>query len=251
MPRPICLRFLPCHCLLFCCSCPSCLAGCCVASLHAVASSTRASCCTFASCSSALVSLVQLVVASILLTPPCPICRLHHLEGWAQAADHLGPTPSPLTVPSPLVLRLLHLLSGWMLCHLFSRCHIPCQGLRLSSHRRLSFLRSGASCLAGCCVAVHPVRQPQLHQHHAIKVQLELIQHRLQVTDHQRQHYVPPHPTHTLVPPGNSVSKLPLCMGITVWKWGLTAPHYNMGTIQSLTHFHKVFVTIWAPYENN
>ena len=45
-------------------------------------------------------------------------------------------------------------------------------------------------------------------------------------------------------------------MGIAIWKRGLTRPYFHMGTIQSLTHFHKVFVTIWefrkkSPYENN
>ena len=129
LPRPICLRFLPCHYLLFCRSCPSCPAGCCIASLHAAASPTSASCCAVASRSSALVPLVRLVVASILLTPPCPICWLHCLEGWARATDHLGPPPSPLAAPLPLVLPLLRLLSGWLLCHLSSRRCIPCQRL--------------------------------------------------------------------------------------------------------------------------
>jgi hypothetical protein len=45
-------------------------------------------------------------------------------------------------------------------------------------------------------------------------------------------------------------------VGITIWKRGLTRPHFHTGTIQSPTHFHKVFVTIWefrkkSPYENN
>ena len=45
-------------------------------------------------------------------------------------------------------------------------------------------------------------------------------------------------------------------MGITVWKRGLMRPRFHMGTIQSLTHYHKVFLTIWefrkkSPYENN
>ena len=123
----------------------------------------------------------------------------------------MGPPPSHLAAPSPLVLWLLRLLSGWLLCHLSSRRRIPCQRLCLSLRRRLSFLRSRASCLAGCCVAVHPVHQPQLHRHPASEVQLELVQHRLQVADHRQQHYVPPHPAPTLVPPGNGVSKLLLC----------------------------------------
>ncbi len=165
LPCPICLRFSPRHCLLFCRSRPSCPAGCCVASLHAATSPASASCCAVASCSSALAPLVRLVVASILLTPPCPICRLHRLEGWARAADHLGLAPFPLAAPLPLVLLLLRFLSGWLLCHLSSCRHIPCQCLRLSSRHRLLFLRSCDSCLAGCCVAIHPVRQPQLHRH--------------------------------------------------------------------------------------
>jgi hypothetical protein len=45
-------------------------------------------------------------------------------------------------------------------------------------------------------------------------------------------------------------------IGITGWKRGLRASYYHMGTIQSLTHYHKVFVTIWefrkkSTYENN
>jgi hypothetical protein len=211
LPHPICLRFLPRHCLLFCRSGPSCPAGCCIASLHAAASPASASCCAITSRSSALAPLVWLVVASILLTPSCPICRLHCLEGWDWAADHLGLPPSPLAASLPLVLLLLRLLSGWLLCHLSSCRRIPCQRLCLSSRRRLSFLCSCDSCPAGCCVAVHPVRQPQLHRHPTSKVQLELVQHRLQVADHRQQHYVPPHPAPALVPPGNGVSKLPLC----------------------------------------
>ena len=133
----------------------------------------------------------------------------------------MGPAPSPLAAPLPLVLPLLRLLSGWLLCHLSSRRCIPCQRLCPSSRRRLLFLRSRASCLAGCCIAIHPVRQPQLHQHPASKVQLELVQHRLQVAGHRRQHYVPPHPAPALVPPGNGVSKLPLCWhdtGLEGWE---------------------------------
>ena len=211
LPRPICLRFSLRHYLSFCRSRPYCPAGCCIASLHAPASSASASCCTVTSRSSALAPLVWLVVASILRTPPCPICRLHRLDGWARAVDHLGPPPSPLAARSPLVLLLLRLLSGWLLCHLSSRRCIPCQRLRLSSRRRLLFLHSRVSCPAGCCVATHPVRQPQLHQHPASKVQLELVQHRSQVADRRQQHYVPPHLAPALVPPGKGVSKLPLC----------------------------------------
>jgi hypothetical protein len=195
LPRPICLRFLPCHFLLFCPSRLSCPAGCCIVSLHATASPASASCCAVASCSSTLTLLVRLIVTSILFTPPCPICWLNCLEGWARAADHLGPPPSPLATPLPLVLSLLRLLSGWWLCHLSSCRCIPCQRLRLLSRSHLSFLRSRVSCPAGCCVAVYPVRQPQLHQHPASEVQLELVQHWLQVADHRRQHYTPPsHP---------------------------------------------------------
>ena len=125
LPRPICLRFSLRHYLSFCRSRPYCPAGCCIASLHATASSASASCCTVTSRSSALAPLVWLVVASILRTPPCPICRLHRLDGWARAVDHLGPPPSPLAARSPLVLLLLRLLSGWLLCHLSSRRRIP------------------------------------------------------------------------------------------------------------------------------
>jgi hypothetical protein len=44
-------------------------------------------------------------------------------------------------------------------------------------------------------------------------------------------------------------------MGIPIWKWGLTHPHFHMGTIQFLTRFHMMSVTIWelrkkSPYEN-
>ncbi len=123
----------------------------------------------------------------------------------------MGPPPSPLATPPPLVLLLLCLLSGWLLCHLSSHRCIPCQRLCLSSCHCLSFLRSRAACLAGCCIAIHPVCQPQLHQHPTSKVQLELVQHRSQVADHRQQHYVLPHPAPALVPPGNSISKLPLC----------------------------------------
>jgi hypothetical protein len=33
---------------------------------------------------------------------------------------------------------------------------------------------------------------------------------------------------------------------IPVWKGGLMHPHFHMGTVQSLTHFHTVSVTIWG-----
>ena len=88
LPCPICLRFLPRCCLSFCCSHPSCSSGCCVTTPHAAVSPASASRCTVVSCSSALVPLVRLVVESILLTPPCPICRLHCLEVWVRAAEH-------------------------------------------------------------------------------------------------------------------------------------------------------------------
>ena len=44
-------------------------------------------------------------------------------------------------------------------------------------------------------------------------------------------------------------------MGIPIWKRGLTHPHFHMGTIQFLTRFHMMSVTIWefrkkSPYEN-
>jgi hypothetical protein len=122
------------------------------------------------------------------------------------ATSHLPPL---LATPLPLVLPLSPLLSGWLLHRLSSCRHVPCEHLLL--RRCLLFLRSCTSCLASCCIVVHPICQPQLHRHPASKVQLELIQHRLQVADHRQQHYVPPHPALALVPPGNDVSKLPLC----------------------------------------
>ena len=63
--RGRCLLLSPRRCLLFCRSCASYLAGCCVTSPHAVAfpASASASCHTVASRSSALVPLVRLVVA--------------------------------------------------------------------------------------------------------------------------------------------------------------------------------------------
>ena len=194
------------------------------------------------------------------------------------ATSHLPPL---LTTPLPLVLPLLPLLSGWLLHHLSSYRRVPCQ--RLLLRRRLSFLRSCASCTAGChidsphtavshlpallpgglgpgggslwaaafssrravtfCSAAlapliwlvvvtplltpsHPLPAPpplvapsplvppllrllsgwllcrhpphpppQLHQHPANKVQLELIQHRSQVAYHCQQHYYRPTPS--------------------------------------------------------
>ena len=131
LPRPICLHFLPRRCLLFCHSRASCWAVCYVASPHAATSLASASPHAITSCSPTLTPLVWLVVASILLMPPHPICRLHHLEGWAQAADHLGPPPSPLAMLLPLVLPLSRLLSGWLLRCLSSRHRDPCQRLCL------------------------------------------------------------------------------------------------------------------------
>ena len=202
--------------------CPSCPVDCCVASLRTAASPASAFRRAVPSRSSALAPLVRLVVASIHLTLPRPICQLHCLEGWAQAADHLGPPPSTLAAPLPLGLPLLRLLSGWLLRCLSSRHPVPFQRLRLSSRRRLSFLRYCTSCPYGCCVAVRPVRQPQLHQHPTSKVQLECVQPRSQVADHRRQHYIlsPPCPR-PLVPPGSGVSKLPLCgrdTGLEGWE---------------------------------
>ena len=66
------------------------------------------------------------------------------------ATSHLPPL---LAVPLPLVLPLLPLLSGWLMRRLFPRHRVPCQSLLL--HPRLSFLRSRASCLAGCRIDSH------------------------------------------------------------------------------------------------
>ena len=154
------LRLLPRRRLLFCRSRASCLAGCCVASPQlsrllsgwllrrlssrhhdpyggrSLGATAFPSCRTVASLSYVLVPLVWMVVELHLLT------LLHPL-----------PAPLPLATPLPLVLPLLRLLSGWLLCRLSSRLHIPCQRLHLSLRRRLLFLRSHTSFLAGCCVA--------------------------------------------------------------------------------------------------
>ena len=159
------------------------------------------------------------LVAPLPLVPP--ILRL--LSGWLShrfSSRRHVPSAGSIAWRAGTGWRITWgrcLLSGWLLCHLSSRRCIPCQRLRLSLRRCLSFLCSCASCPAGCCVAIHPVCQPQLHQHPVSKMQLELVQHRSQVVDHHRQHYVPPHPAPALVPPSNSVSKLPLCW----WDTGL------------------------------
>ena len=80
--------------------------------------------------------------------PPPPLasclagCRVNFFHA---AMSHLSPLLAALL---PLILPLSPLLSVWLLCHHSSCRHIPCQCLSL--HRCLSFLRSRASCPAGC-----------------------------------------------------------------------------------------------------
>ena len=77
------------------------------------------------------------IVASAALTSNFPHAATSHL-------------PPLLAAPLPLIQPLSPLLSSWLLRRLSSRCRVPCQSLLL--RRRLSFLRSCASCLAGCCI---------------------------------------------------------------------------------------------------
>ena len=65
-------------------------------------------------------SLARLVVAPPLFTP------LHPL-----------PAPPPLTAPSPLVLQLSRLLSGWLMRCLSSRRCVPCHSAS-ASHRTIA-----------------------------------------------------------------------------------------------------------------
>ncbi len=136
------------------------LAGCRIASRHATA--------THPPVPLPLIAPPPLIVPlSCLLSGWLSHCLLSHrrLPSACASASHCTATyyhaplmplfwlvvTSPLvTPPPPISLRLrlsLRLLSGWLLCHLFSHCH-----LCLSLHRRLSLHPSCASYPAGCCV---------------------------------------------------------------------------------------------------
>ncbi len=187
-----------CHLLSACISAShpaSCPAGCCVTSCHTAVSASHG---TTASHSTPLAPLIQLVVASPLITPPPPVplrlrlsahryliprpshdkrresltplirvvvtlhlvmppppvhLRLclslhHHLSLRPSCASYLHvcciasrhaapshpPAPPPLIAPPPLTAPLLHLLSGWLLCHFSSHHHIP-PACASASHR--------------------------------------------------------------------------------------------------------------------
>jgi hypothetical protein len=121
----------------------------------------------FASCCAPLLHPSRcplwLVVVSPLVMPP-PLVRLRlrrsshrHLSlcpshafclaGCSIASCHTAvsrlPAPPPLIAPPPIIAPLLHLLSGWLLCHLSSRRHLPSACVSTSLC---------ASCPAGCCI---------------------------------------------------------------------------------------------------
>ncbi len=127
-----------------------------------------ASHCTTASRCAPLTPLVWLVVTSLLVTPPLPICLCLHLSshpshpscpaGCRVTSYHTTTTSRCLH----LCLTLCHCLSLRPSCtsflagcyvtsHLVALSHLP--ALCLSLHHCLSPCPSWASCLAGCCFA--------------------------------------------------------------------------------------------------